>query len=106
MFYFVVAEISHKIVGFYGLERLSLFQFELDALFVEPVRMGSGIGRRLIAHAKHHVALCGGKTLIVQGDPNAEGFYRAVGAQCLGTRESASIPGRFLPMFLIEIAGD
>ncbi|WP_408634619.1 hypothetical protein [Nitrosococcus watsonii] len=34
-------------LGFCALERLSLTQFELEALFVEPQRMGCGIGRAL-----------------------------------------------------------
>ncbi len=85
---------------------MSPLQFELEALFVEPVHIGSGIGRALITHAKNFIAESGGSTLIIQGDPNAERFYRAVGAQLIGKKESASIPGRFLPMLLIEIAGD
>ncbi|MEO1298031.1 MAG: GNAT family N-acetyltransferase [Cyanobacteria bacterium J06636_16] len=103
-FHFVVAEISQKIVGFYGVERLSLQQFELEALFVDPLHIGSGIGRALMTHAKHYIAAYCGNTLLIQGDPNAEGFYRAVGAQYIGDRESASIPGRLLPVFSISIA--
>ncbi|MEO0986259.1 MAG: GNAT family N-acetyltransferase [Cyanobacteria bacterium J06639_14] len=103
VFHFVVAEISSAIAGFYGVERLSNSQFELEALFVDPIHMGSGIGRTLMTHAKHHIAACGGTTLMIQGDPNAAGFYRAVGAQPIGDRESASIPGRLLPVFSLEI---
>jgi len=103
-FYFIVAETADKIVGFYGVEHLSPLQFELEALFVEPVAIGSGVGRALISHAKSYIGVCGGGTLSIQGDPNAEGFYRAVGAQLIGRRESASIPGRLLPMFSIEVA--
>ncbi|MDJ0703904.1 MAG: GNAT family N-acetyltransferase [Leptolyngbyaceae cyanobacterium MO_188.B28] len=102
---FFVAESAGEIVGFYGVERLSLLQFELEALFVEPVHMGLGIGRALMTHAKNFIAESGGSTLLIQGDPNAEGFYRALGAQLIGKKESASIPGRFLPMFLIEVSG-
>ena len=102
-FHFVVAESTGEVVGFYGVERLSPLQFELEALFVDPVHIGSGVGRVLMTHAKNFIAASGGSTLLIQGDPNADGFYRAVGAQLIGKKESASIPGRFLPMFLIEI---
>lgn len=105
-FHLVVAESAGEIIGFYGVERLSPLQFELEALFVNPRDMGLGIGRALIDHAKNFIAASGGGTLLIQGDPNAEEFYRAVGAQPIGEKESASIPGRFLPMLLIKIDKD
>ena len=105
VFYFVVAKRDDEIVGFYGVEGLSVLQFELEALFVDPLHIGTGVGRMLITHAKHYVAASGGKTLMIQSDPHAERFYRMAGAQRLGRQESASIPGRFLPMLAIDIAG-
>lgn len=100
-FCYVVAEHHGVIVGYYALERLSAAEFELEALFVEPRYIGSGIGRALITHAKKRAETAGGRTLIIQGDPNAENFYRAAGGRLTGKRESASIPGRFLPIFKI-----
>jgi hypothetical protein len=35
--------------------------------------------------------------------PHAEGFYRAVGAEQIGTRESASIPDRCLSLFNVSV---
>jgi len=43
--------------------------------------------------------------MIIQGDPNAEGFYRAMGAERIGEQESHSIPGRMLPLFSLSLAG-
>ena len=103
-FHYVVAEMANEVVGFYGVERLSSLQFELEALFVDPVHIGSGIGRALITHARDFIGESGGRSLIIQGDPNAEEFYLAVGAQLIGEKESDSIPGRFLPIFRMEIA--
>ncbi len=105
-FCYVVAEHHGAIVGYYALERLSASEFELEALFVEPKHIGSGIGRALITQAKKRAATAGGRTLLVQGDPHAENFYRAAGGRLTGRRESASIPGRFLPIFEICLAGD
>jgi len=105
-FCYVVAEHHGVIVGYYALERLSAAEFELEALFVEPRHIGSGIGRALITHAKKRAETAGGHTLVIQGDPNAENFYRAAGGKLTGRRESASIPGRFLPIFEICLAGD
>ena len=103
----VVAERSGKIVGFYLLERLSDSGpdsgFELSALFVEPEHIGSGVGRGLIRHALNVVAAKSGSRLVIQGDPNAEAFYRAAGARQVGSRESGSVPGRMLPLFEIVI---
>ena len=103
VYYYSVAENQEEIVGFYALERLSSEEFELEALFVETEYIGSGVGRALIKHAKNHAAANGGHTLIIQGDPHAEKFYRAAGGKRTGERESASIPGRFLPVFSISL---
>lgn len=103
-FHYVVAERAGKIVGFSCLERLSPQEFELDALFVEPQHIGCGIGRTLMTHAKTHIARAGGRTLLIQSDPNAEQFYRAMGAERTGQRASASIPGRWLPLLAIAIS--
>jgi len=101
---FAVAEIAAAVVAFYALERVSTSDFELAALFVEPARIGQGIGRLLMSHAEHQAARLGGKVLTIQSDPHAAGFYRAVGAVPVGTRESASIPGRWLPVFSVRLA--
>ena len=68
----MVAELRSEIVGFYALEYLYESEFELEALFVEPKYIGSGIGRALITHATNYAAAFGGDTLIIQCDPNAE----------------------------------
>ena len=99
---YVVAEDRKTIVGFYALEAVSSEVFELEAMFVDPEYVGRGVGRVLIEHAVRHVAEKGGQTLLVQSDPNASKFYAAAGAVQIGTRESESIPGRFLPLFKID----
>lgn len=78
-------------------------EIELDSLFVEPEHIGKGFGRLLIEHAKSTAAKMGATRLIIQGDPNAERFYLAAGAFVTGTRESGSIPGRYLPTFAIDL---
>ncbi len=101
-FIYMVAERDGTIVGYYGLERLSDSVWELEALFVEPLYIGSGIGRLLMDHAKVSATEAGIEKIMVQGDPNAESFYRAAGGKPVGWRESKSIPGRYLPLFTIE----
>lgn len=102
----VVAVDGDSLVGFYSLRRLSVSVYELDSLFVEPERIGSGIGRALVGHATHRLSERGAARLIIQGDPNASRFYAVVGGRQIGTRASGSIPGRYLPLFEIEIRGE
>ena len=43
------------------------------------------------------------KKIIIQADPNAARFYESVGAEVCGERESASIPGRMLPLYQLHL---
>jgi N-acetylglutamate synthase-like GNAT family acetyltransferase len=102
-FDFVVVENELEIMGFYAIECVSKTGYELEALFVDPKYIGKGCGRRLIQHALENIATKGGERLLIQGDPNAEQFYRAAGGRQIGSRESGSIPGRVLPLFEIPV---
>ena len=100
---FYVAEINDAIAGFYALVPLSSTNIELEAMFVDPAYIGQGFGRALIEHAKAKASELGMAVIIIQSDPNAQDFYLAAGGQLTGTRESGSIPGRFLPTFEIQL---
>ena len=97
-----VAVEDEVVAGFYALGKLSATEYELEALFVEPDRIGKGIGRMLMRHALAELEQKNATSLLIQGDPNAEAFYLAAGARLIGNKESGSIPGRFLPLFQIE----
>jgi GNAT superfamily N-acetyltransferase len=76
---------------------------ELDFLFVAPAMIGQGCGRQLMDHA---VALALGfndETFYIQSDPNAEGFYRACGAEVVSYTPSASVVGRMLPTLTLSL---
>lgn len=94
---------SGSILGFYALVRLGKDDCELEALFVEPAYIGRGVGRSLIQHAIQTATDHGAARLMIQGDPNATDFYVAAGARQTGKRASGSIPGRFLPVFEVEL---
>ena len=98
-----VAESGSEILGFYAIEKLTHDKFELEALFVEPDFIGTGVGKALIEHAKQLVKKLDGNRLIIQGDPNAQKFYVAAGGKLIGKKASASIPGRSLPLFEIDL---
>ena len=93
-------------VGFYELEGLSGDEIELGALFVDPNHIGTGVGKVLIEKAKNHAVNLGARKLNIQGDPNAEKFYRAAGGIPTGSKESESIPGRLLPTFQISLSSE
>ena len=101
--HFVICEVDDALAGFYGLESQSEHDAELVALFVKPALLRQGIGRLLVEHMIGEARRLGIRTVTIQGDPNAEDFYAAIGATAAGYRESASIPGRYLPVFRLGI---
>ena len=101
---FFVAEVNNLIVGFFALEIVSTTEIELEALFIDPAYINRGYGRKLIAHAKIIARNLGSKVMIIQGDPNAQNFYLKAGGKLIGEKESTSIPGRYLPLFIIDLS--
>lgn len=101
-----VAEDDGRVIGLYGMTPINQDDAEMDALFVEPDAIGTGVGRQLIEDAIREARQRDYDRIVIQGDPNAEGFYLAIGAKRAGERESGSIPGRFLPLFEIDLDGD
>jgi GNAT superfamily N-acetyltransferase len=71
-------------------------------LFVEPQAIGTGVGRALYHHVLATARALGFTALRIEADPNAEPFYRAMGARPVGVVPSGSIPGRELPV--LEVA--
>ena len=98
-----VIEVEGNTIGFYSLEHISASEAELSYLFVEPTFIGKGYGRKLMVHAQHKARDLGYNQIIIQGDPNAEQFYRAAGGSVVGTRKSTSISDRELPLFRINL---
>lgn len=52
----------------------------LGLLFVEPAAIGRGVGRLLYRDAVRRAAELGFRRLLIDADPHAAGFYRAMGA--------------------------
>lgn len=90
-----------EIVGFYALSRAG-DRFELEHCWVEPRHMRCGVGAALFDHAISRVRSGGGSMLRIASDPNAEGFYRRMGARRVG--EVPSKPeGRVLPLLVVQL---
>jgi len=62
-------------------------------LWVLPAVMGQGVGRQLFEWALDRAAAAGQATIAIDADPNAEGFYRACGAERVG-RLASPIAGQ------------
>jgi GNAT superfamily N-acetyltransferase len=74
-----VAEIAGETVGFYGL-KLDQGVWYLEHLWLQPVWMGRGLGRKLFSEAVCAARACGATELRIKSDPNAEAFYLKLGA--------------------------
>jgi GNAT superfamily N-acetyltransferase len=92
-----------RAVGFYLLTSES-DGLHLDHLWIVPSAMGRGIGRALFEHAVEQTRQLGHRTLKIEADPNAEGFYARMGARRVGEAVT-EIEGqrRELPLFLYEL---
>jgi GNAT superfamily N-acetyltransferase len=100
-----VAETNGRLAGMCDLKRIDDTTVLLDRLFVDPDHVRQGVGRALWHAAVHQARRLGARRLVLEADPNAEGFYRSVGAVRYGARESA-IPGRYIPLMACDLAGD
>jgi GNAT superfamily N-acetyltransferase len=97
----LVAEDERGLAGVAGLERTGPASFDVSVFFVDPDRLGTGVGRSLfIALAGHARGRCEPgepvRRLTILSDPNAEGFYRRMGAAPIG--KQLSVTGRMLPL--------
>jgi N-acetylglutamate synthase-like GNAT family acetyltransferase len=100
-----VAENSGRVCGYYSLEHPDGDQIMLENLFIDPEFMGSGAGRALLHHALALAASLGYRSVCLESDPHAEGFYLKMGAVRTGER-AAPIPGqpeRVLPKMRINL---
>jgi GNAT superfamily N-acetyltransferase len=97
-----VLEESGQLLGFYTLSGAGDARAELDHIFVAPRALGRGVGGALFRHACALAAATGSTELYVRSDPNAAGFYRALGCDFAGDIDS-SIAGRRIPTFTCRL---
>lgn len=97
-----VAQAGETLIGVAGIDDVTEPP-ELDLLFVEPARIGDGVGRALLRHALQAARARGLRELAIASDPHAEAFYLSHGAVRVGAQRSPST-GRKLP--LLRIATD
>jgi N-acetylglutamate synthase-like GNAT family acetyltransferase len=78
-----VAESEGDLLGFYALV-IQEDKAELDHLWVAPPHIGTGVGKELFVHAMQNAARRNVSAVEILSDPNAEGFYRKMGAHRSG----------------------
>ena len=74
-------------IGFYTLQDKNGNAW-IENLWVLPEYIGRGIGKQLFVHALELARQRGYKTLQLEADPNAFGFYEKMGMYKIGERQS------------------
>jgi len=98
---FVAVDDRGAALGFYGFVREGR-ELWLNDLWIDPAAIRTGTGRALFAHAVETARASGDAAFFIESDPNAEGFYLAMGAVRAGERVAAS-SGRILPVLRYDL---
>ena len=100
-----VAEVGGRPVGFHGVSGAPP-EGTLDVLFVEPSFIGRGVGRLLWEHALVTARELGFTRLLIESEPEAEGFYLRMGAVRVGSSTSPLDPSRILPVLRVVVTDE
>ena len=82
-----VAEADGNPIAFYTLQEKDGNSW-IENLWVSPEVMGQGVGKKLFLYAVALSCQRGYKTLQLEADPNAVGFYEKMGMYKIGERHS------------------
>jgi len=63
-------------------------QAELEHMWIRPLYMGAGLGKALFVHVMERAAILNAAAVEISADPNAEGFYKHMGATRIGEGRS------------------
>lgn len=76
---------------------------EICAFFVDPDWQRKGIGHLLWTKILERTRQLGIERLVLDADPYAVPFYKALGFEIISESPSGSIPGRLLPHMSIDL---
>jgi GNAT superfamily N-acetyltransferase len=96
-----VLEVDGVVAGYYQLSGTS-DDLALDKLFVDPAFIGKGFGKQLWNHVLSAARELGASGFGFYSDPNAAGFYKAMGAEWV-REETTTRPGWKLQVFRYEL---
>lgn len=98
-----LAELNGQIIGFHALLETPE-TWRLEHLWILPEQIGRGFGRSLFTHAAARAAEHGAVSLTIESDPNAEPFYRRMGAIRIGLLASEIVGDRRqLPLLAFDL---
>ncbi|MGH9966365.1 MAG: GNAT family N-acetyltransferase [Pyrinomonadaceae bacterium] len=99
-----VACVEGEIAGFSAVVRDG-HKVWLEHLWVLPEHIGTGVGKLLFEHAARVAAATGASAMEIESDPNAEGFYKRMGAERVG-EITTKIEGknRLLPVLALDLS--
>lgn len=98
----MIAEEAGVVLG-YAIVRVAGSEAFLRDLFVEPSRFREGAGRALFEAALRDAKRRGARTMTLEGDPHAIGFYKRMGMRQIGSKPSIAGGGRMLPIMAMNI---
>jgi ribosomal protein S18 acetylase RimI-like enzyme len=97
------AELEGEVIAFYTLEERNGNAW-LENIWVLPRYIGQGVGKELFMHGLARARELGYKTLRLEAEPNAIGFYEKMGMRKIGQRQY-ELDGqlRILPIMEIQL---
>ncbi|RJS59054.1 GNAT family N-acetyltransferase [Bacillus sp. PK3_68] len=95
-----VLEDNDKLLAFYSLE---LNPNRLDAFFIKPDYIGKGIGKLLWRDVMDRAKKLNIEEFTLDSEPNAEGFYKKMGAKRIGEISSTVFQNRKLPLMKVMV---
>ena len=95
--------VKEEVVGYYSYKRIDRKNVYLANLFLLPKMIGQGMGKYLFDDFIQKITSEGYTNVLLDSDPNAEGFYEYLGFKTIGKKES-SIPGRYLPEMYLSLS--
>ncbi|HEX8089723.1 MAG TPA: GNAT family N-acetyltransferase [Blastocatellia bacterium] len=97
---------GRDVLGFYALVT-SGDKAILDHLWIDPANIGAGVGGELFNHAVKKATEMHASVIEIESDPNAEGFYKHMGARRIGeTLSELDGQPRILPLLALELRSE
>ncbi len=77
---------------------------EVEHMWIKPEHMGNGVGRALFNQVVARAKSLDARAVELSADPNAEGFYRRMGAKSIGeVRSEIEGQPRVLPRMSVDL---
>lgn len=89
--------VNEEMLGVFSVSIIDDNYCELEDFWLHPLAIGKGLGGEMFQFVIRYLKKIKSKVLIINADPNAEGFYLRMGAERIKLVESKP-KGRMLPL--------